>query len=333
VRLFIEVPNWLGDAVMATGAIENLINEVNPDEVIILGSKVSVEIFKYHPKVSKIIINNSKEKSCRYCYLYKLAKSIGKVDLAVSFRQRFSSKFLLFFINAKKKCQYKRVEKDKHLVLMYNDFINRCLNINKNEVKPKIYLTKYLPKNDTLRPIVGINPGATYGSAKRWDEEKFAQISFYLSKYFDIIIFGGVNEVDIAKSIEDKLKELKVNNFINLAGKTSVEELINYISKLSLFITNDSGPMHIAASFDIPTVAIFGPTNEKETAPFSKLAKIVKKELDCSPCMKRECPMAGDNYKKCMKLVEVRDVLNCVSEVLKLKSKDLKDDSILEERK
>jgi len=323
MKLFIEIPNWLGDAVMSSGAIENLINEINPKEVIILGSKVSVEIFKYHPKVSKTIINNSKDAKCRYCYLYKLAKSIGKVDIAVSFRQRFSSKFLLFFIKAKKKCQYKRVEKNKHLVLLYNDFINRCLKTNINEVKPKIYLTKYLPKNDTLRPIVGINPGATYGSAKRWDEEKFAEIAFYLSKHFDIIIFGGVDEVEIAKNIEDKLKELKINNFINLAGKTNIEQLINYISKLTLFITNDSGPMHIAATFDIPTVAIFGPTNEKETAPFSKFAKIIKKELDCSPCMKRECSLSGDDYKKCMKLVEVGDVLNSVSEVLRLKSKEL----------
>ena len=316
MKLFIEIPNWLGDAVMATPAIENLINYAKFDEIIILGSETSIEIFKYHPKITKRLINNSKKSFFRYWQLFKLAKSIGRVDIAISFRQSSSSKILMFFISAKKKCQYKRLQNNLHLVQSYNDFINRCLDIDTKPASLKIYLSQYLTKNDTLRPIVGINAGATYGSAKRWDEIKFANVAYYLSKFFDIIIFGGPNEVDIAKKIENRLNELKVKNFINLAGKTDIESLINYISKLSLFITNDSGPMHIAAAFDIPTVAIFGPTNDKETSPYSQKAIIVKKEFDCSPCMKRECPLSDKLYHQCMKAIDEADVLDKVAKIL-----------------
>ena len=79
------------------------------------------------------------------------------------------------------------------------------------------------------------------------------------------------------------------------------------ISKLDLFITGDSGPMHIAASFQIPTIAIFGPTNHNETSQWkNQKSRIVKKDLACQPCMKRRCPLLHHN---CMETIEVNDVL------------------------
>ena len=95
-----------------------------------------------------------------------------------------------------------------------------------------------------------------------------------------------------------------------MAGKTSISELINKISKLDLFITGDSGPMHLAAAFQIPTVSIFGPTNYKETSQWmNQKSKILTKNLDCQPCMKRVCPLV---HHKCMRTIKSLDVLNAV---------------------
>ena len=131
-----------------------------------------------------------------------------------------------------------------------------------------------------------------------------------LSSQYDIIIFGGPGEKDIAADIEKCLIENGVENYQNLAVKTSIAELISQIANLDLFVTGDSGPMHLAAAFQVPTVAIFGPTNDKETSQWmNEKSIIVKKDLECQPCMKRTCPLKHHN---CMKQVQSSDVLVAV---------------------
>ena len=158
--------------------------------------------------------------------------------------------------------------------------------------------------------MLGINPGASYGSAKRWYPKEFAKVAIDLSSQYDIIIFGGPNEKDIAEDIEKYLIEKGVENYKNLTAQTTINELITQISNLDLFITGDSGPMHLAAAFQIPTIAIFGPTKDNETSQWmNEKSKIVKKNLDCQPCMKRTCPLKHHN---CMKMVVASDVLRAV---------------------
>jgi heptosyltransferase-2 len=157
---------------------------------------------------------------------------------------------------------------------------------------------------------LGINPGASYGSAKRWYPKEFADVAGDLSSHYDIVIFGGSNEKDIALDIEKYLIEKGVTNYQNLSAQTSIKQLISQIANLDLFITGDSGPMHLAAAYQIPTVAIFGPTNDKETSQWmNEKSVIVKKNLECQPCMKRACPL---KHHKCMKLLEASDVLCAV---------------------
>jgi heptosyltransferase-2 len=104
-----------------------------------------------------------------------------------------------------------------------------------------------------------------------------------------------------------------VTNYQNLAGRTTITELIDRISSLDLFITGDSGPMHVAAAFQVPTVAIFGPTKDKETSQWrNEKSIIVKKNLECQPCMKRICPLKHHN---CMKLIKAVDVLNAFKDI------------------
>jgi len=306
VRILIELPTWLGDCVMATPAIENISNFYNDVEITFIGSVVAIEAMKNHPKMVKMVVLDKK-----YGVLYQIAKDLGRFDVFFSFRSSIRSKFLKFLISAKNKHQfYKNKYLNRHQVEKYSDFINDSLSINLAAKKLQIY--GYSTSKDK-RKILGINPGASYGSAKRWYPEEFAKVASELSDRYDIVIFGGPNEKDIALDIEKALIENSITNYQNLAGKTTISELINRISSLNLFVTGDSGPMHVAAAFQVPTVAIFGPTKDKETSQWMNAkSAIVKKELDCQPCMQRTCPLKHHN---CMKLIEADDVLDSIKKL------------------
>ncbi|RXI28676.1 glycosyltransferase family 9 protein [Aliarcobacter trophiarum] len=305
MKIFIEIPSWLGDAIMATPAIQNIIKTYPQAKITLLGSFVSTKAFEKYPNIEKIVVDETKKSGNRYKNLINLAKSLGKFDIALSFRRSFSSKFMMFFIKAKRKFNYKRfTKKEIHLAIRYNDFVNKVLGLNNEVGDLKLY---FIPFKYT-KPTLGINPGATYGSAKRWYPEEFAKVSVSLANRYDIVIFGGPTEIDIAKDIENELLKQGVRNYQNLAGKTTIPELIEKIAGLNLFITNDSGPMHIAAAYRVKTVAIFGPTKFTETNQWhnDENGLIVTKNLDCSPCMKRVCPLKHHN---CMKLITSDDVL------------------------
>ena len=305
MRILIELPTWLGDAVMSTPAIENLVNYYDESEVILIGSFISIEALKNHPRISNTYVTRKK-----YTSLYKISKKLGQFDIFFSFRSSFRSKFLKLLISSKKKFQFDRNRyQNRHQVEKYNDFINDNLNTNFHSGRLTVHPSIKLSKKNS-KPIVGINPGASYGNSKRWYPKKFAQVATELSNKFDILIFGSVDEKNIATDIEKLLIENNVSNYQNLAGNTNISELINQISNLDLFITGDSGPMHLAASFEVPTVAIFGPTRDDETSQWmNNKAVIVKKNLDCQPCMKRICPLKHHN---CMKLIRSVDVLSAI---------------------
>jgi heptosyltransferase II len=304
MRIFIELPTWLGDTVMVTPTIENLANYFNDSEITLIGSVAAIGILQNHPKVTKTYVLEK-----NYFNLYNTIKSFGEFDVFFSFRSSFRSKFMKFFISSKRKYQF---DKNKfintHQVEKYNNFVNDSLNIN--TFASKLILHTEKKNKDGKNKLLGINPGASFGSAKRWYPKEFADVASDLSSQYDIIIFGGPGEKDIANDIENYLIEKGVDNYQNLAAKTTIKELITQISYLDLFITSDSGPMHLAAAFQVPTVAIFGPTMDNETSQWmNEKSIIVKKNLECQPCMKRTCPLGHHN---CMKQVKALDVLVAV---------------------
>ena len=305
MRILIEPPTWLGDALMATPAIENLANFQNEVEITLIGSLASIEVFRNHQKVIKTVVLDKK-----YSSLVKISKELGSFDAFFSFRSSYRSKLLKLLISANNKHQFKKSKyPNRHQVEKYNDFVNNSLGTNFAARKLVLHAIDSKLNNHNLK--LGINPGASYGSSKRWYPKEFSKVAAELSAKFDIIIFGGQSEVDIANDIEKSLIKKGISNYQNLAGKTTISELINQISSLDLFITGDSGPMHIAATFQIPTVAIFGPTKDNETSQWmNEKSVIVKKNLECQPCMKRTCPLKHHN---CMKMVMASDVLRAVN--------------------
>jgi len=308
MKILIELPTWLGDTVMVTPAIENILKHFNNAEISLIGSFVSTELLKHHPKVKEVKVLDK-----RFLSLFSIAKKLGEFDNYFSFRSSFRSKIFKFFVLSSQKYQFNKNEyKHLHQVQKYSNFVNDSLKIN---FKPgNLFLNNVIKTSEkNTTPIMGINPGGSYGSSKRWYPEKFAEVAIELSSQYEILIFGSADEKDIALDIEKHLIKEGVLNYKNLAGSTTISELVEQISKLDVFISGDSGPMHIAASFQIPTIALFGPTHDHETSQWmNQKSIIVKKSLDCQPCMKRNCPLFHHN---CMKMIEVSDVLKAFKSI------------------
>ncbi len=323
MKILIILPNWLGDAIMTTPAIELLAHYYPQTAFTFIGSYVSIEALKHHPKCINTVVDETKKASSRLLATYKLAKELGEFDMVVNFRNQIHASLLSYFTGtvltlARRSWHSqlllshpKKVSTHQHLVLQYIEIAMQNTDEYQNETPP---LRLYISKHNFDKPTLGINAGATYGSAKRWYPERFAQVAAAFSEKYDIIIFGGPNEVEMAADIQNSLEKLNISNFTNLAGKTSVEELCSHVGGCSLFITNDSGPMHIAAAYQVPTVAIFGPTKHKETSQWmNEKSVIVRHDMECAPCMKRECPL---KHHECMKGITASEVIEAVKSIL-----------------
>ena len=287
---------------MATPSIEEIVKLHPNAKITFFGSYVSTEALKSHPNSLHVKVDKSKKSVSRYYWLYKTAKELGSFDLAISFRSSYTSRLFLWFLNAKKKIQYKKDVYSGHQVEKYA----KALHVKPQDLK--LYQKPY----KFTRPTLGINPGATYGSAKRWYPEEFAKVAMHFTQTHDIVIFGGPNEIDIANEVEC-LIDVKVTN---LAGKTDITELIKKVAGLSLFVTNDSGPMHIAATYKIPTVTLFGPTRHDETSQWNNPnGYIISHNLECAPCMKRICPL---KTHECMKAIKANEVIAILENHLSL---------------
>lgn len=320
MKILIELPTWLGDCTMATPAIENIVKAYPTAKITVFGSLPATQLFVFHPNVVNLVLDSSKQAKNRAFFLYKTAKSLGEFELAISFRRTLFSRLFISLSKAKIKANYRRYQqKSRHQVLRYNDFINKTLSLNNQPNKLCVY-HENPNNNNKQKPLLGINPGAAYGSAKRWYPDKFSEVAIALSKDYDIIIFGGKSEVDIANEITQSLKNNNIKNYQNIAGKTSINELIAGIKNLDLLITSDSGPMHLGAAFQVPTLAIFGPTKDDETSQWmNEKSVIVKKDFSCQPCMRRVCPLKDNStYHQCMKAIDVDMVLSGVDGLSKL---------------
>ena len=322
MKILIILPNWLGDAVMATPAIELLASQHPNARFTFIGSYVSIEAIKHHPLCESAIVDETKKSKSRLLATYKLARELGKFDLAVSFRNQIHSSLLLRFTGtvlciARNSWHSRfllshtpKISEDKHLSKQYTELAMTNVDTWDAET-PKLKL--YIESEVFEKTMIGINAGATYGSAKRWYPERFAEVAREFSGSYDIIIFGGPNEIEMANEIEQNLKRSNVKNYINLAGKTNIKELCAKIGGCSLFITNDSGPMHVAAAYQVPSVAIFGPTKHKETSQWmNEKSSIVRHDMECAPCMKRECPL---KHHECMTSITASEVIQSVKEL------------------
>ena len=291
MKIFINLPTWLGDCVMASVAIYALKEHFKDAYFFFYGSLVSTELFKNFEN-SSVFVENKEE---RFFQILKNRKNFEKFDYALSFRSAFSSKIVLGLIKAKQKFYFNKNEvKNKHQVLKYLNFIEKSFGFKASTQNLQLPIS---PRTSKAR-ILGLNPGAHYGSAKRWEPIYFAAVAKEFANTHKIVIFGVGREKEFCDEIEQILQKENIR-VKNLCDKTDISTLCKIISMCDLFITNDSGPMHIAAVYGIKTIAIFGPTRFTQTSPWNNAnAKIVRLDLPCSPCMQRICPL---EHHQCMK--------------------------------
>ena len=152
---------------------------------------------------------------------------------------------------------------------------------------------------------IGMSPGAHYGEAKRWPPEYFAALGRLLSERgFRIVLFGGPSDACNCQAIAAAIGSACVD----LAGRTSVRALIAGVSRCRVFVTNDSGPLHIASGLRVPVVALFGSTEPRSTGPFNPPSIVLRRDLPCSPCHRRSCPIDH----RCMTRIPPEEVLSAV---------------------
>jgi lipopolysaccharide heptosyltransferase II len=168
-------------------------------------------------------------------------------------------------------------------------------------------LEPFLTLKDPLR--IGLCPGAEYGPAKRWPVDRFRTVMDQLLPCSIVwILLGTPAEASLSIPLLESFPG-RVENHI---GKTSLEELITIIKKLDLLLTNDTGSMHLAALFHIPTVAIFGSTDPKLTGPQGSIHRVLRHPVECSPCFLRTCPIDF----RCMMGISPEEVAQAITETL-----------------
>jgi heptosyltransferase-2 len=156
---------------------------------------------------------------------------------------------------------------------------------------------------DMERPLVGFAPGAAYGQAKQWPPARVAEVIAHTVRAHDAtcVIFGADHDRDAARAIESWLRAHAADTerrVVNLAGRSSLGALVGLVQRMTVFVSNDSGAMHLAAALGRPVVAIFGPTDERATRPLGDHT-VLTASVFCRPCLLRDCPIDH----RCMKRI------------------------------
>lgn len=328
-RILIRAVNWIGDAVMTTPAL-GLIREYYPKaEITVLANRPVAEVFSSHDFVDAVMVFDRHGAHQGMRGRLRLASELRKrsFDMAIILPNSFDSALVPWLAGIPVRLgkssdgrsllltgRYSQDETPphRHEVQYYRNLV-RHFGITGKDVLPRLCTTQAedraieallagggIPAGSC---VIGVNPGATYGSAKRWYPDRFADVARRLAAEWQarVVIFGSAGEAGIAKDIEERLG----GDCLNMAGKTSLRELMALIKRCNFMVTNDSGPMHIAAAFGVPLVAIFGPTDHASTSPYTEKAVIVRKDVACAPCKLRECPT--DHH--CMTAVTAEDVV------------------------
>ena len=328
-RILIRGVNWIGDAVMTTPAIA-LVREHYPQaELTVLANPMVAEIFSPHDWVDKVMVFDRKGAHRGVRGRLRLASELRKrsFDMAIILPNSFDSALVPWLAgipvrlgkgsDGRSLLLTGRYSEDgtpplRHEVQYYRNLV-RHFGFTGKDVPLRLCTTPAedraaaaLLAGDGIQAgdgVIAINPGATYGSAKRWYPDRFADVALRLAAEWQakVVILGSPGEAGIAADIAQRLGDA----CLNMAGKTTVRELMALIKRSDFMVTNDSGPMHIAAAFGVPLAAIFGPTDHTGTAPYTDRAVIVRKDVACAPCMLRECPT--DHC--CMTAVTADDVV------------------------
>jgi heptosyltransferase-2 len=167
-------------------------------------------------------------------------------------------------------------------------------------------------------PMVGVSPGAAYGGAKRWLPERFAEAATALARErgAQIAVFGSKEEAEICEAVCREIRDAGIACH-NFAGATPLDQFVEIAAACELFLTNDSGAMHVASALGVPTVVVFGATDDEATGPTGAWSRVVRHKVECSPCLLRECPIDH----RCMTGVTASQVVEAAHGLVAIKGK------------
>ena len=320
-RLVVRAPNWIGDAVMCEPALRGLRSLFPQAEVTLLAKAAVAELFTGYPGVDRIVVYNDRDVHAGLAGKWTLAGTLRRhqFDLAVLFQNAFEAAFLTWLAGIARRYGYATDGRvffltdpvavpDRvtliHQVGYYWNLL-KPLGLAGEPSAPALVISagEERAMESTLASagigpadvVIGVNPGSTYGSAKRWLPERFAEAARRLidrvrkdeGKEAAVMILGAKGEESLGKAIATLVEAKSVV----LSGATTIRELMAATKRCRLLLTNDTGPMHIAAAFGVPVVAVFGPTDWRTTSPYGQEQSIVREPVDCAPCFLRECPI------------------------------------------
>jgi heptosyltransferase-2 len=325
-RILVRSTNWVGDAVMSMPAMEALRFQYPEAHITVLARPAVAELYAGSPVCDQVLLYKPQSWKDRW----RLSRVLKNVvfDTAILLPNSFESAIVPFLARIPRRIGYARDGRSllltdpiavpprdgkTHERYYYLQLLHRA-NLIPNvphDVPVRLPREPYEPQS-----LIGISPGAAYGTAKRWHAASFAEAAADLAHRLQcrVAVFGTPAEADVCAEVTRLLQARKIEAE-SYAGKTNLREFIYHASHCRLFLTNDNGAMHVASALGVPTVAIFGATNHVTTGPAEHNSVVVREAVDCTPhknpCLLRECPIDH----RCMTAVTPQRV---IEEALKI---------------
>ena len=319
-QILVRGPNWLGDAVMCEPALRGL-RRLFPQASITLLVKPSVAgLFESHPAVDRIFLYDDKGRHAGLAGKWRLAGDLRQqgFDLAVLFQNAFEAALLTALAGIRRRYGYATDGRSLlfsepvamhgrrtpvHQIEYYWNML-KPLGLTGHPSQPELFVSPDEERSiaerlnhrgiTTADHVIGINPGSTYGGAKRWLPDRFADSTERLCRTLRdagrrpaVVVIGAKGEEPLGREIASRLTAPSAM----LSGATTIRELMAVIKRCAVLITNDTGPMHLASALGVPVVGIFGPTDWRTTSPSGVEHALLRHPVDCAPCMLRECPI------------------------------------------
>lgn len=327
----------LGDIVLTTPAIRAVRAYFSDAYIAMLVGKQSADVLRENPHLDEIITFDrlAKNKDTREMLRTVRLLRERKFTLAIDLQRKFRTELLMYFSGATKRvgksslCTARVLEQgNKHATAHYFDLLH-AVGIPAVDQRLELFLAESERRDASQRfdtagvtetgLKVGVFPGAGW-KLREWMPDRFAALGDRLVRHFnaEVLIFGGRKESDLVHTVAN-LMEARAVAF---AGNLQVRELAACIEKCDLFLTNDTGPMHIAAAVGTPTVSLFGPGNHIRFQPLGELHQTIRHDVPCSPC-KQFTDKCKDNI--CMKKITVDEVWQSISATLASSARSLKN--------
>ncbi len=319
-KILVRATNWVGDAVMSVPALQLLRARYPKAYIVILAHPWVAGLYGREPFCNELIPYEAPRGACGLRAKWKLARELRKrkFDCAILFQNAFEAAALACAAGIPTRIGYARDmrgillthsipvprpgETPRHQQFYYLELLKRAGLVSSYPTAGNIRLSGSSAAAEAGRrrfdvallrgPVIGVSPGAAYGGAKRWLPERFAEAAVRLAqqKKAAVAVFGSREERSVCETVREKV-EAAGEQCLNFGGATSLAEFIELAAACEVFLTNDSGPMHIASALGVPTVAVFGATDDDATGPTGELSRVVREPVECSPCLLRECPI------------------------------------------